>query len=88
MFGLVFLAVSLGALVFALLGLVDAARRPDAAFRSAGKLSRGAWMAILAASAVAALLQAQLLLLVGLVAVIVYHVDVKVAVAEHEGPLR
>lgn len=82
---LAFLLASIGVVVFAGLGLVDALRHKDEEFRAADKLSRNVWLGILGASIFAALVQFQILVLAGIVAVIVYHVDVKVAVREASG---
>lgn len=74
---LVWLAV-LGVQVFA---LVDAAVRPAAAFVAAGRLTKPAWVAILAVSLVVgqALGLISPLGLVAVVATIVYFVDVRPA---------
>ena len=75
--------LSLGALALKLWALVDACVRPGAAYAAAGKLSKPAWIAILA---VAVLLTGGdvlgLLGLVSVVAAIVYLVDVRPAVRE------
>ena len=74
---------ALGLKVYA---LIDACIRPSAAFPAAGKLTKVAWVAILAASV---LLGSTNLLglfgLLGLVAGIVYLVDVRPAVKELQG---
>ena len=72
-----------GAFALKLWALVDACLRPQAAYVAAGKLTKLAWVAILAA---AVLLGGGdvlgLLGLVGTVAAIVYLVDVRPAVRE------
>ena len=88
---LIFLGLQLAIAVGALVGLIDAARRPSAAFIAAGKLTKPAWVAILAVSAVVAYffgLNGFLLGLVAAVATIVYFVDVRPAVnaATRGGP--
>ena len=74
---------ALGLKVYA---LVDACVRPTAAFPAAGKLTKIAWVAILA---VAVLLGGRSVLglfgLLGVVAAIVYLVDVRPAVKELRG---
>ena len=79
---LLLLALGIGALGLKLWALVDAASRPTQAYVAAGKLTKVAWIAILAA---AVLLGGTNVLglfgLVGLVAAIVYLVDVRPAVS-------
>lgn len=74
-------ALGLVALGIKLWALVDACVRPAAAFPAAGKLTKVAWIAILA---LAVLLSGTgvlgLLGLVGIIAAIVYLVDVRPAV--------
>lgn len=70
---LVFVAV-------AIFGVVDAAIRPAAAYVAAGKLTKPAWLIILALAAAALFLGALGLFgIAGMVAVIVYLVDVRPA---------
>ena len=84
-------ALLLSLLGFAVLGLklfalVDAVMRPKQAFPAAGKLTKIAWVAILAAAVL--LSGASFLSLFGLlgtVAAIVYLVDVRPAVRELRG---
>ena len=75
--------LGVGALALKLWALVDASVRPQAAYLAAGKLNKIAWVAILAA---AVLLGGGSVLglfgLLGLVAAIVYLVDVRPAVRE------
>jgi hypothetical protein len=78
--------VSLGVRLFA---LIDAVRRPSAAYEAAGKLTKTAWVIILAVSVVVGLLFPGLLgifNLAGLIAAIVYIVDVRPAVREITRP--
>jgi hypothetical protein len=78
---LLLLVLGLGALALKVWALVDAATRPAGAYVAAGKLTKVAWIVILA---VAVLIGGAdvfgLFGLVGLVAAIVYLVDVRPAV--------
>jgi hypothetical protein len=78
-----FSVLGLGALVLKVWALADAVYRPGPAYAAAGKLTKPAWVAILA---VALLLTggdfAGLLGLASVVAAIVYLVDVRPAVRE------
>ena len=80
---LLLLVLGLGALGLKVWALVDAITRPQAAYVAAGKLTKTAWVAILA---VAVLLGGAdvmgLFGLLGTVAAIVYLVDVRPAVRE------
>jgi nicotinamide riboside transporter PnuC len=83
----VFLVVIFGLAVWA---LVDAARRPEAAFVSAGKQSKKLWLVILVAATVLSFLTCPPLFLLppfpallSAVAAIVYLVDVKPAIAPY-----
>jgi hypothetical protein len=80
---LLLVTLGLGALALKLWALIDAITRPTPAFVAAGKLTKVAWVAILAA---AVLLGGTNVLglfgLLGLVAAIVYLVDVRPAVRE------
>ena len=80
---LLLLVLGLGAFALKVWALVDAATRPKQAYEVAGKLNKVAWVAILAA---AVLLGGTSVLglfgLLGLVAAIVYLVDVRPAVRE------
>ena len=81
------LAVYLAALAFQVYALVDAAVRPAGAYLAAGKLTKAAWVAILAVALVIAQLQGVLgtLGLVAVVATIVYYVDVRPALRRVAG---
>ena len=81
---LLLLVLGLGTLALKVWALVDATTRPAPAYAAAGKLTKPAWVGILAASAVLGFLFGPLGLfgLVGLVASIVYLVDVRPAVRE------
>lgn len=75
------LALGLALLALKLWALVDACLRPPAAFPAAGKLTKLAWIAILAAAVLlggASVLS--LFGLLGIVAAVVYLVDVRPAV--------
>lgn len=78
------LVVSLGVLALKVWALVDCAIRPTAAFPAMGKLTKPAWLAILAAAVALDLLLGGgalgLLSLLGTVAAVVYLVDVRPAV--------
>jgi hypothetical protein len=67
--------------------LVDCVMRPTKAFEAAGKLTKPAWLAITAIALVVGLLFGPLgiLGLAGIVASIVYLVDVRPAVREVQG---
>lgn len=81
--GLLLLVLGLGALGLKLWALVDACTRPDPLFRAAGKLNKWAWVAILAAALLLGGTQVLGLFgLLGIVAAIVYLVDVRPAVQE------
>jgi len=88
--GLYFLGLAARAFAF-----VDALIRPAAAFPAAGKLTKVAWCAILGVGLALALVSSSLLGLfniAGLIAAILYLVDVRPAVREigkpgsHQGP--
>lgn len=73
----------LALLALKLWALVDACIRPAVAFPAAGKLTKAAWVAILAAAVLLSGFSVLgLLSLVGTVAAIVYLVDVRPAVRE------
>jgi len=83
---LLLLVLGLGALVLKLWALADSVTRPAAAFPAAGKLTKPAWVAILAVALLLTLLSGAsfmgLLSIVGTIAAIVYLVDVRPAVRE------
>jgi hypothetical protein len=81
--GLLMSAIWLGTLVLKVWALVDCVTRPTAAFSLHNKLTKPAWLAILAVAALVALKTSALSLLgiAGTVAAIVYLVDVKPAVS-------
>lgn len=80
---LLLLGLGLGALALKIWALVDAISRPTAAFPAAGKLTKVAWIVILALSVVLGGTSVLGLFgLLGLVAAIVYLVDVRPAVRE------
>ena len=80
---LLLLVLGLGALALKVWALVDAAVRPQAAFVAAGKLTKIAWVAILAAAVLLGGANVMGLFgLLGTVAAIVYLVDVRPAVRE------
>ncbi len=83
---LLLLVLGLGALVLKLWALVDSVTRPAAAFPAAGKLTKPAWIAILAVAVLFTLLGGAQFLgltgIIGTIAAIVYLVDVRPAVRE------
>ena len=91
---LVFLALYLFVFVACVVALVDLLRRPAAAFVTAGKRTRGFWLAILGVATAVAFVaipwpigigQLSFLALGSAVAAIVYLVDVKPAIAPYSG---
>ncbi len=87
------LIITVATLVVEIWAIIDAAIRPAAAFVAAGKLTKPAWLAILGIGLVFSLLYS-FLGLVGLIASIVYLVDVRPRVrgigpgrgGQHMGP--
>ena len=80
---LLLLSLGLGALALKVWALIDAISRPTAAFPAAGKLTKVAWIVILALSVLLGGTNVLGLFgLLGLVAAIVYLVDVRPAVRE------
>jgi len=80
---LLLLALGLALLALKVWALVDACTRPAPAFPAAGKLTKVAWVAILAAAVLLGGLSVfGLLGLIGTVAAIVYLVDVRPTVRE------
>jgi hypothetical protein len=78
---LLLMSLGLGALALKLWALIDAVTRPAPAFEAAGKLTKVAWVVILAlAVALGGTNLLGLFGLVGLIAAIVYLVDVRPAV--------
>ena len=91
---LVFLILYLFVFVLCVVALVDLLRRPAPAFVSAGKRTRGFWLALLVIATAVAFVaipypigigQLSFLALGSAVAAIVYLVDVKPAVAPYSG---
>ncbi|MEV5242903.1 DUF2516 family protein [Streptomyces cinnamoneus] len=92
-FGHVLSWISVGLLVFAVAAFLDAAVRREDAYRAADKQSKGFWMIILGLAAAVNLLFEILAFLpvLGLIATIVYMVDVRPAlrhVSGRGGPRR
>lgn len=80
---LLLLGLGLGALALKLWALIDAISRPTAAFPAAGKLTKVAWIVILALAVVLGGTNVLGIFgLLGLIAAIVYLVDVRPAVRE------
>ena len=80
---LLLLTLGIGAGLIKLWALVDAATRPGPAYVAAGKLTKPVWIAILAAAVLLGGLDVLGIFgLLGLVAAIVYLVDVRPAVRE------
>ena len=86
----VFGVISLVLFLFALFAFVDAAIHREDAYRAADKNTKGFWLIILGIAAVVMKLFSVLsfLPIIGLVAVIVYMVDVRPAVREVAGRTR
>jgi hypothetical protein len=82
--------ISLALLVFALFALVDAAIRREDAYRAADKKTKPFWLIILAVAAalIGFLPITSFLPVIGLIAVIVYTVDVRPALKQVSGPGR
>ncbi|MBC7290340.1 MAG: DUF2516 family protein [Actinotalea sp.] len=88
--GLVFLALSLLVLAMCVVALVDAARRPPAAFTAAGKRTKNFWLAVLGVATAIAFIgvgNAGFLFfaVIAAVAAGVYLADVKPAIAPYSG---
>ena len=80
---LLLFGLGLGALVLKVWALIDAVTRPGPAYEAAGKLSKPIWVAILAAAVLLGGTNVMGIFgLVGLIAAIVYLVDVRPAVRE------
>jgi hypothetical protein len=86
-----FLLLSLAVLAVKIFALVDAATRPAPAFPSTGKQSKQFWLVVLAVALLTSVLG--FLSILGLVAAIIYLVDVRPAVRDvprggstHTGP--
>lgn len=82
--------IQLACVAVAVWALIDCATRPTAAFVAAGKLSKPAWLAITAGGLMVLLLfnlfgGGALFSLAGIIAVIVYLVDVRPAVRAVQG---
>jgi len=79
--------LTVGTLLLQLWALIDAAIRPTPAYVAAGKLTKPAWLALTGASAFTGLLfpLISMFRLAGLVASIVYLVDVRPAIRESQG---
>jgi uncharacterized membrane protein len=77
----VLLVIRLAILVVVVAAFIDAATRPAPAYAYAGKLTKNAWLAILGVGALLTLLG--ILSFVGLIAAIVYFVDVRPAVRSY-----
>ena len=91
---LVFLALYLLVFVLCVVALVDLLRRPPAAFVSAGKRTRGFWLAVLGVATAVAFVAIpypvgigalSFLALGSAVAAIVYLVDVRPAITPYSG---
>ena len=86
--GFALLVATVGPPAFA---LVDASIRRDAAFRAAGKLTKPAWLLMLALATVFAVVfrtPTTFVTIAGTIAAIVYIVDVRPAVQQMGGPRR
>lgn len=77
--------IQLGILLFAAFALVDSAiRRPDA-YRAADKQTKPFWLIILGLAVIANLIGFFFLAIIGLIATIVYIVDVRPAIRQVSG---
>ena len=88
--GYVTLVLGLGVLALCLYALVDAARRPAAAFAVAGKLTKNKWLAILGVASLVSFagLGGLGLVVISLVAGAVYLADVRPALRSVGGGRR
>jgi uncharacterized membrane protein YwzB len=77
----IFLVISLVTLVIKVWALLDAAVRPAGAFVSEGKQTKGLWVAILVVAVLATYVG--FLSIIGLVAALVYLLDVRPAVKSY-----
>ena len=75
-----FLVIFLAIVLIKIFALVDAASRPAASFVSAGKQTKQVWMAILVGALLSTFLS--FLSLIGLVAALVYLLDVRPAITQ------
>lgn len=82
--------LTVGTMILAIWALIDAVMRPTPSYVAAGKLTKPAWLGITGAAAVIAVFFPLLSMfrLAGLVASIVYLVDVRPAVKESQGGSR
>jgi hypothetical protein len=80
--------IVLAVIIFKVVVLIDAAVRPESAYRAAGKMTKQAWLIILAICVVADYLlggPASIFTILGMVAAIVYWVDVRPALKQVSG---
>jgi hypothetical protein len=77
--------VSLAVLIGQVVVLIDAAMRREDAYRAAGKLTKPGWLIILAVAIAANVLLGLLGTIAGVVAAMVYWVDVRPALKEISG---
>lgn len=84
---MIFKTLHYGTAIIAIWAFIDAAIRPTTAYVAAGKLTKPAWLALTGASAFFAFWPGFLSIfqLAGLVASIVYLVDVRPAIRERQG---
>ena len=84
--------ISIGLLCLAVFALIDAAIRRGEAYPAADKKTKGLWLALLGGTVVVNVLGIVFLQVAGLVATIVYMVDVRPALKEvtggSQGPRR
>lgn len=88
----IFIALYLLVFVMAVVALLDAVRRPAAAFVNGGKRTKGFWAAVLGVATAVSFIALpplraglDLLVIAAAVAAIVYWVDVRPAVAPYSG---
>jgi hypothetical protein len=80
--------ILLAVIVFKIVVLIDAAVRPESAYRAAGKMTKQGWLIILAICVAADLLLGgitSIFTILGTVAAIVYWVDVRPALRQVAG---
>ncbi|GAB2796921.1 DUF2516 family protein [Streptomyces daliensis] len=85
-FGTVLWLINIAVLALAVFAFIDAALRRDDAYRATDKQNKGFWMIILGLTVVVNLLVPMVMLqIIGLIATIVYIVDVRPAIKQVTG---
>ena len=80
--------ISLAVLVGQIVVIIDAATKREDAYRAAGKLTKPGWLIILTVAMFANLLLGLLFTIAGVIAAMVYWVDVRPALKEVSGSTR